>query len=109
VTAVYTTAALDESGEVTSQRGIDVEQIRDREKRGLLEFADLIQVPDEQGSFCNRESDTLIVTVRNRGVASAGRRQRRLVSLGMVRRRCRPVLGAWPIDDVGVPNSIRLL
>jgi CARDB len=72
VTAVYTTAALDESGEVTSQRGIDVEQIREREKRGLPEFADLIPVPDEQGSFCNRENDKLIVTVRNQGVATAG-------------------------------------
>lgn len=71
VTAVYTTAALDEQGQVTDQRGIDVEQIHERQKR-QPELADLIPVPDETGSFCIREDDTLLVTVKNQGTAPAG-------------------------------------
>jgi len=72
VTAVYTTAALDEQGQVTGQRGIDVEQIHERQKRGQPELPDLIPVPDATGSFCRVEDGALIVTVRNQGLATAG-------------------------------------
>jgi hypothetical protein len=72
VTAVYTTAALDEQGNVTGQRGIDVEQIHEREKRGQPELPDLIPVPDATGSFCRVEDGALIVTVRNQGLGTAG-------------------------------------
>ena len=34
VSAVYTSAALDENGQVTSQSGIDVEEIHERQKEG---------------------------------------------------------------------------
>jgi hypothetical protein len=46
VTAVYTTRAFDKQGKVTDQRGIDVEQIRERQKPGQPELP-LIPVPDE--------------------------------------------------------------
>jgi hypothetical protein len=72
VTAVYTTAALDEQGQVTGQRGIDVEQIQERQKRGQPELPDLIPVPDATGSFCRVEAGALIVTVRNQGLGTAG-------------------------------------
>jgi len=72
VTAVYTTAAFDEQGQVTGQRGIDVEQIHEREKRGQPELPDLIPVPDATGSFCRLEGGALIVTVRNQGLGTAG-------------------------------------
>jgi len=72
VTAVYTTAALDEQGQVTGQRGIDVEQIQERQKRGQPELPDLIPVPDATGSFCRVEAGALIVTVRNHGLGTAG-------------------------------------
>jgi hypothetical protein len=72
VTAVYTTAALDEQGQVIDQRGIDVEQIHERQKPGQPELPDLIPVPDETGSFCNQEDGALLVTVKNQGTAPAG-------------------------------------
>jgi len=37
-----------------------------------LGLPDLIPVPDEQGSFCKRKDNTLMVTVRNQGTAGAG-------------------------------------
>jgi hypothetical protein len=72
VTAVYTTAALNKGGDVVGQRGIEVEQIHEREKRVHLELPDLVPVAGEAG-FCNRdEHDNLIVTVKNQGAAAAG-------------------------------------
>jgi hypothetical protein len=74
VTAVYTAAALDREGQVASQSGIDVEQIRERRKDRPAEPPDLIPVPDEMGSFCRRDETglNLIVTVRNQGGSDAG-------------------------------------
>jgi hypothetical protein len=54
---------------VTGQRGIDVEQIHEWEKRGQPELPDLIPVPDATGSFCRVEDGAPIVTVRNQGLA----------------------------------------
>ena len=34
VSAVYTSAALDENGQVTAQSGIDVEEIHERQREG---------------------------------------------------------------------------
>jgi hypothetical protein len=34
VTAVYTSAAVDSQGQIVGQSGIDVEQIRERQKEG---------------------------------------------------------------------------
>ena len=57
---------------MTGQRGIDVEQIQERQKRGQPELPDLIPVPDATGSFCRVEAGALIVTVRNQGLGTAG-------------------------------------
>ena len=67
VTAVYTVAAMDAKGKVTSQSGIDVEQVRERVKGGGEELPDLIPVPDRYGSFCRRRDGKLVVTVLNQG------------------------------------------
>lgn len=72
VTAVYTTAAVDEEGRVTSQRSIDVEQIHERQKGITPELPDLIPVPDPSGSFCRRREGKLVVTVKNQGAGSSG-------------------------------------
>jgi hypothetical protein len=73
VSAVYTSAALDANGRPTAQSGIDVEQIRERQRDGRPELADLVAVPDiESGSFCKRRGENLIVTVRNQGLGPAG-------------------------------------
>jgi hypothetical protein len=73
VSAVYTSAAVDANGRPTAQSGIDVEQIRERQRDGRPELADLVAVPDiESGSFCKRRGGDLIVTVRNQGLGPAG-------------------------------------
>jgi CARDB len=73
VSAVYTSAALDANGRPTTQSGIDVEQIRERQRERRPELADLVAVPDiESGSFCKRQEGNLIVTVRNQGLGPAG-------------------------------------
>ena len=71
VTAVYTVAALDRAGNVATQSGIDVEQIRERRKGGERELPDLVPVPDRTGSFCRRKDGKLIVTVKNQGTGHA--------------------------------------
>ena len=68
---MYTVAALDRSGRVTTQSGIDVEDVRERRKGGDQELPDLVPVPDEYGSYCRQRDGKLVVTVRNQG---AGRR-----------------------------------
>lgn len=71
VTSVYTTAALDREGNPSEQRGIEVEQIRER--RTSQRASDLIPVPDTKGSFCRRARDgRLVVTVKNQGAGAAG-------------------------------------
>jgi hypothetical protein len=71
VSAVYSAAKL---GEVTS---FDVEQIREREIEGPQRLPDLVPVPipgctGNPVCFCDRQGDTLTVTVRNQGTAPAG-------------------------------------
>jgi hypothetical protein len=66
VTAVYTVSGKDNVS-------IDVEQIRERQRSITPpELADLIPVPDESGTFCVRENDQLVVTIKNQGAAAAG-------------------------------------
>jgi CARDB len=71
VTAVYTTAALDGEGRVTTQSSIDVEQIRERQ-RPARPLADLVPVPDASGFFCRLRDAKLVVTVKNQGAGPAG-------------------------------------
>jgi hypothetical protein len=72
VTAVYTVAALDRSGRVSAQSGIDVEQVRERRKSRSRTLPDLVPVPDRAGSFCRRRRDKLVVTVKNQGLGPSG-------------------------------------
>jgi hypothetical protein len=72
VTAVYSTASLDEDGRVTTHSSIDVEQVRERRKGGEPSLADLVPVPDPGGSFCRRRDGNLVVTVKNQGSGAAG-------------------------------------
>jgi len=73
VTAVYSTAALDKDGNVTTHSGIDVEQINERKRKETTrELPDLIPVP-VNGGFCRLTPDgKLIVTVKNQGAGPAG-------------------------------------
>ena len=71
VTAVYTTAELDKKGRVTQHSSIDVEQIRERRNAETPCLADLIVVPNANGSFCKRVNGTLIITVKNQGQCAA--------------------------------------
>jgi hypothetical protein len=64
VVGVYT--ATDPSG-----RSIALELERVAARQMQVGLADLIPVPDEQGNFCKRTQDGLIVTVRNQGVVAA--------------------------------------
>jgi hypothetical protein len=75
VTAVYTTAALDRESNVTAHSSIDVEQIRERERRRPAGEGppDLIPAPGPNNNFCRLTPDgQLIVTVRNQGTGAAG-------------------------------------
>jgi hypothetical protein len=73
VTAVYSTAALDQGGNVTTHSSIDVEQIKERRKGGQRDLPDLIPVPGPGGAFCRLTPDgRLIVTVKNQGAGAAG-------------------------------------
>jgi CARDB len=65
VVAVYTAAGHDQQVQT-----IHTERVPPR--RLKIEFADLIPVPNEAGSFCNIKDNALVVTVRNQGTASAG-------------------------------------
>lgn len=72
VTGVYTSASIDREGIVVEQRGIDVEQVRERRRTGKTGAADLIPVPDANGFFCRFSRDgRLQVTVRNQGTGQA--------------------------------------
>ncbi len=75
VTAVYTTAALDKEANVTTHSSIDVDQIRERERKKPVNEGppDLVPVP-VNNSFCRLTPDgsKLIVTVRNQGTGAAG-------------------------------------
>ncbi len=70
VTAVYTTASLDEDDKVTSHSSIDVEHIREHKAKEPVEEAppDLIPVPP----FCEIEDEKLVVFVKNQGPGDAG-------------------------------------
>jgi CARDB len=72
VTAVYTTAALDRAGRPEAHSSIDVEQVSERRKGGVVGLPDLIPVPDSTGSFCRIRDGQLVVTVRNQGSGLAG-------------------------------------
>lgn len=72
VTAVYTTSAVDPQGRVTTEPGIDVEQIRERRIGGPEALPDLIPVPDASGNFCRGGDGKLLVTVKNQGAGPAG-------------------------------------
>jgi hypothetical protein len=65
VVAVYTAAAADGAIEIFEIERVPARRIQE----GL---PDLIPVPDENGSFCRREGNVLIVTVRNQGFVAAG-------------------------------------
>lgn len=74
VTAVYSTAVLDARGNVTDHSSIDVEQVREREKKPQ-QRSDLIPVPDAAGQFCRLApgpDQRLLVTVKNQGAGAAG-------------------------------------
>lgn len=72
VTAVYSTASLDQRGNVTDHSSIDVEQVRERQRKAR-ELPDLVPVPDARGFFCKLTPDgRLIVTVKNQGPGAAG-------------------------------------
>lgn len=73
VTAVYTVASSDKKDR-SSHTAIDVEQIRERRKRGDDDrgLPDLVPVPDRSGSFCRRRNSKLVVTVQNQGAGPAG-------------------------------------
>lgn len=72
VTAVYSTASLEPQRGRAAHSSIDVEQVRERRRRGGDgDLPDLIPVPDPRLGFCVRKGDQLIVTVRNQGAGPA--------------------------------------
>jgi hypothetical protein len=71
VTAVYTTAALDEDGRAMTHSSIDVERVAERRKGGEEALPDLIPVPDPQFGFCRGKDGNLLVTVKNQGPGPA--------------------------------------
>ena len=106
VSAVYTSAALDENGRPTQQSSIDVEQIKERRlAAGPTGVPDLIPVPDENGQFCRRPSGDLLVTVRNQGTGDAAA-STLTVDYGSHGRRDVAVPPLGPSDQVDVQVSI---
>ena len=77
VTAVYTSASLNEQGEATTHSSLDVEQIRERQV-GPRELPDLLPVDKASagsGPFCILKDVggwRLVVTIKNQGSGSAG-------------------------------------
>jgi hypothetical protein len=65
VVAVYTAAGREEFVETFHSERV-------APRRMEIGLADLVPVPDANGSFCRREEGNLIVTVRNQGSAGAG-------------------------------------
>ena len=65
VVVVYTAAGSD--GRVET---IEIERVGAR--RVTIGLPDLVPIPTEQGSFCKKEGDKLVVTVKNQGTGVAG-------------------------------------
>jgi hypothetical protein len=65
IVSVYTSANF-ETNQIITQ---DIERVPPRVI--LHELPDLVPVPDEDGSFCRRSGDSLLVTVRNQGLGFA--------------------------------------
>lgn len=63
--AIYTAAGA--TGQIET---LDIERVQPRRIEAAL--PDLLPVPDQQGNFCRRQDEALIVTVRNQGSAGAG-------------------------------------
>ncbi len=75
VDAVYSTASLNEKGEIASHSSIDVEHIRERHREeSKQKLPDLVSVPDSnpEVGFCRRQEGKLLVEVKNQGAGSAG-------------------------------------
>lgn len=66
IVAVYTTANF-ATEEIITQ---DIERVHPR--KIAHELPDLVPVPDENDSFCRRSGNSLLVTVRNQGLAPSG-------------------------------------
>jgi hypothetical protein len=66
VVAVYTAANFKTKQVITQH----IEQIRPR--RLFRELPDLLPIPDETGSFCVRQDNSLVVTIKNQGSGPSG-------------------------------------
>jgi hypothetical protein len=70
VTAVYTTGSLDEHDQLTGPPGIDVEQIKERQRTARPDLPDLIPLPGERG-LCE-DNRVVSFIVSNQGTGAAG-------------------------------------